>query len=325
MNPPHITHHSSLMTNYAKVSIIILNWNGLEDTIECLESLKNITYPNYEVIVVDNGSSGDDVSILKGKYDDYIHMIANDQNYGFPEGCNIGMRYALGEGADYLLLLNNDTVVAPEFLTELVKVAGGGPSIGIVGSKIYYYDRPSRIQAVGGKIWWWLGAIEHYENEDDVGQYDDVVERDFIYGTSFLIKKAVVDRISFMDAYFFFGVEEYDYCTRAKRAGFRVVYVPQSKVWHKAGASRAKLPLYPETESLIKKTGGGLGQYKFYYRLYRTYCPSVLFIFPLILQLSLVGTLLLLIWQGDWRRIKSGIVKRLKSLLRVPNKSRLPH
>lgn len=301
--------------NYPKVSIIILNWNGFEDTIECIESLKKITYPNYEIVVADNASSGDDVRILKEKYGDYIHMIANDQNYGFPEGNNIGMRYALGKGTDYLLLLNNDVIVDCEFLSKLVKVAEDDASIGIVGSKIYYYHRPNRIQAAGGKIRWWLGDIKVYGEQEDVGQYDYIAERDFVYGTSFLIKKAVIDKISFMDPYFFFSVEEYDYCTRAKRAGFKVMYVSQSKVWHKAGASKAKLPQFPETQSLIKKKMG-FGEYKYYCRLFRTYCTPVLFIFPffccVVLRISLVRTLFELIWCGDWQTIKRGVVSRLK-------------
>lgn len=310
--------------NYPKVSIIILNWNGLEDTIECLESLRKITYPNYEVIVMDNASSGDDVRILREQYGEYIHVIANDQNYGYPEGNNIGMRYALGKGADYLLLLNNDTVVDSEFLTEMVKVAESDPSIGIAGSKVYYYHYPNRIQSAGGQIRWWLGIIEVYEAKEDVGQYDDIAERDFVYGTSILIKKAVVDKIAFLDPYYFFGVEEYDYCTQAKLAGFKIIYVPQSKIWHKVGASKAKLPQFPETQSLIKKKRGQ-GDYKYYYRLFRTYCPPVLFIFPFMLRVSLVGILLLRLWEGNWQRIKWGIARGLKSLLRVTNESRLPH
>jgi len=313
--------------NYPKVSIIILNWNGFEDTIECLESLKKIAYPNYEVIIVDNASSSDDARILKEKYGNYIHMIANDQNYGFPEGCNIGMRYALGEGTDYLLLLNNDTVVDPQFLTELVKVAEGNPSIGILGSKVYYYYHPNSIQSAGGKIRWWLGYIELYgkvySGVEDVGQYDEIAERDFVFGTSFLIKKAVIDRISFMDPYFFCGIEEYDYCTQAKRAGFKVVYVPQSKVWHKGGTSRTKLPQFPETQNMIKKREG-FRQYKYHYILFRRYCPPVLFILPLILHVSLVGAFLFFLWRGDWKTIKDGAIWILKSLFRATSKSHLP-
>ena len=310
--------------NYPKASIIILNWNGLKDTIECLESLKKITYPNYEVIIVDNASSGYDVRILRQQYGDTIHMIANDQNYGFPEGCNIGMRYALGKGTDYLLLLNNDTVVAPEFLTELVKVAESDDSIGITGSKVYYYQRPNTIQSAGGKMRWWLGYFEPYGEEEDVGQFDDIAERDFVFGTSFLIKKKVVNKISFLDPNIFLGVDDHVYCARAKRAGFKVVYVPKSKVWHKAGASRAKAPQFPETQALIKKAAGGRG-YKHLYRLFRTRFPPVVAILPLTLNLSLVGDLLLYIWRGEWQRIKRGLLRRLKRLLRVNNKSQLPH
>ena len=310
--------------SYPKVSIIILNWNGYEDTIECLESLKKITYPNYEIIIVDNASSGDDVKILGERYGTYIHIIANDQNSGFPEGCNIGMRYALGGGTDYLLLLNNDVVVDREFLSRLVEVAESHPSIGIAGSKVYYYHRPNIIQTAGGRIIWWLGYVKVYGEEDDVGQYDAIEERDFVYGTSFLLKKAVIDRISFMDPYFFMGVEEYDYCTRARRAGFRIIYVPQSKVWHKAGASFAKLPQFPETQRLIREKSG-LRQCKFYCCLFRSYCHPVLFVFPLIMRVSQIGKLLYLIWHGEWQTIRQGIVRRLSTLFRVPDKSHLNH
>jgi hypothetical protein len=314
------------MTN-PKVSIIILNWNGVEDTMECLESLKKITYPNYEVIIVDNASSGNDVNILREKYGEYIHVIANDKNSGFPEGCNIGMRHALGKGTDYLLLLNNDTIVDPAFLTEMVKVAESDPSIGIIGSKIYYYYFPNRIQSAGGKIIWWLGYISIYGEAEDTGQYDEMAERDYLYGTSLLIKKSVVENISFMDTYFFFGPEELDYCTRAKRAGYKVIYLPQSKVWHKVGVSRAKVSQFPELRDFIRKSAG-YRTYKYDYRLFRTYCVPVLFIFPFflrIIQNSLLGDSIRLIWRGDWQRIKSGIVKRLEFLSKVTNKSHLPH
>lgn len=296
----------SELMNLPKVSMIILNWNGVEDTIECLESLKKITYPNYEVIVVDNASSGNDVEVLRERYGNYIHVIANDENYGYPEGCNVGMRYALKKGTDYILLLNNDIVVDPEFLTELVKVAESDPSIGLTGSKIYYYYHPNRIQSAGGKIRWWLGDIEGYGGEEDMGQYDDVAERDLVFATSCLIKKKVIERISFLDPFFFFGVEEYDYCPRAKRAGFKVVYVPHSKVWHKWGASRAKFSQYPETSEIIKKKSGA-GSYKYYYVLFRKHCPPVLFLIPFLLCVSKVGTLLRLIGQRDWQAIKEGL------------------
>ncbi|OGD53077.1 hypothetical protein A3K80_04955 [Candidatus Bathyarchaeota archaeon RBG_13_38_9] len=310
--------------NYPKVSVILLNWNSYEDTIECLESLKKITYPNYNVVIVDNASSGDDVKVLRKKYGAYIHIIANDQNFGFPGGCNIGMRYALSEGAENLLLLNNDTVVDPDFLTELVKVAESEPLIGIVGSKIYYYSHPESIESAGGRIRWWLGHIEVYGKVKDVGQWDEVAERDFVYGTSFLIKKKLIDRISFMDTYFFFGVEEYDYCTKAKRAGFKVVYVPQSKVWHKKGASSSKLPQFPEIQDKVKNKQGWR-QYKYFYQFFRRYCPPVLFIVPFVLHVTLVGSFLFFLSHADFKTIRKGGARRLISLFCWTGKPRFPY
>jgi GT2 family glycosyltransferase len=196
----------------------------------------------------------------------------------------------------------------------MVKVAEADPSIGIAGSKIYYYYEPNRIQAVGGRINWWLGDLEACGEEEDHGQYDSVTEYDYVFGTSFLIKKDVIQKISFMDPFFFFGVEEYDYCTRARRAGFKVIYVPGSKVWHKAGASRARLYRHPETLRVIRESSGR-GQYRYYYRLFRKHCPPVLFIFPFfcatVLHVSLWRAAIQLARRGEWQRIKEGVRRRL--------------
>lgn len=289
--------------SFPKVGIIILNWNGWQDTIECLESLYQINYPTYHVIIVDNGSSDESLEkiteycagkltiesdFFKYKLDNKpikvtqytreeieaeellgkdipnsslnreLVIIKNEKNYGFPEGNNIGIKYASRMNTDYFLLLNNDTIVDPNFLTELIRVAGSSPSIGLLGPKIYFYYRPNVIQATGGKIIWWAGLILVYGNKEDRGQYDEITERDFLFGTSFLIKRVVLEKISFMDPYFFFGLEEYDYCHRAKKAGFKILYVPKSNVWHKVGASRAKVPQYSETAELITKKAGRL-------------------------------------------------------------------
>ena len=235
---------------YPKVSIIIINWNGLEDTMECLESLKQITYPNYDVIVVDNGSQGNDVPVLKEKFGDYISLIENDRNYGFAGGNNIGIRYALSNRSpDYILLLNNDTVVDPEFLIELIKVAETNPAIGIAGAKIYYYDKPNQLQDVGGKINLWKGKVVHTPRvvaerikrvEFDRGQYDSIKEVDAVAGCCFLIKKGVLESIGLLDENLAYW-EDTDYCLRAKRAGCKTVYVPAAKVWHKLGQSVKKI------------------------------------------------------------------------------------
>ena len=229
--------------NQPKVCIITLNWNGLEDTTECLESLKKVTYTNYEVIVVDNGSEGNETQILEEKFGDYIHLIKNDRNYGAYDGYNIGLRYALNNSnPDYLLLLDNDTVVDPEFLTEMVKVAEADPAIGMAGAKIYYYDEPDRLQYLGGKIDLWGGVISPLpkiaqsilgRKEFDRGQHDSIKEVEHIAFWCALFNRKSLESIGLFDEKRFHEYAEIDYFIRAREAGFKTVYVPKAKVWHK--------------------------------------------------------------------------------------------
>ena len=304
--------------NNPRVSIIVLNWNGLEDTIECLESLRKMTYPNYEIVIVDNASSGNDVVVLKERYGDYIHIIANDKNYGFAEGNNIGIRYALAKQSDYVFMLNNDTIVDANFLAELVRVAEEDDKSGILGGKIYYYASPNRFQSVGGRIYWWLGYIADISGRDDVEQFERVAEQDYVYGTAMLIKRQVIEKVGLLDSYLFFGMEDYDYCARAKKAGFKVLYVPGAKVWHKQGASRKKLPDQPETWRLINKEKGILSyKPKPVFHLFRKHGPRYLFFFRSInfmIHESAVNGIGLLrgafyyILHGDTRYIKNYIL-----------------
>jgi hypothetical protein len=225
--------------SYPKASIIILNWNGLEDTIECLESLKKITYPNYEVIVVDNGSTGNDTQVIKEKFGDYIYLIQNDKNYGYTGGNNIGIRYALANyQPDYFLILNNDTVVAPDFLTELVRVSETDADIGIAGPKIYYHHFPGRIQSVGALVNMQKGRASLIGcNEIDTGQYDTEQDVDYVEGCCLLVKRELIHKVGLLDESYFCYWDEADYCIRAKKAGYKIVYAPMAKVWHKGGIS----------------------------------------------------------------------------------------
>jgi len=263
-----ITHDRLPITDYPKVSIIILNWNGWKDTIECLESLYQITYPNYDVIVVDNGSKDDSIEKIKeyaegnieakreeaeaggGKEEEIADLpsnrkliiIKNEKNYGFAEGNNIGMRYALKAlNPDYVLLLNNDTVVDKEFLGELVKVGESDEKIGIVGPKIYYYDFNGRrdvINFAGGKFSMWKGQPYHIGiNEVDKGQYDKIKEVDYVEGSCLLTRREVLDKIGLFDPSYFAYWEENDLCMRGFKAGYKSVYVPKSKIWHKVSSS----------------------------------------------------------------------------------------
>jgi len=223
--------------SFPRVSVILVNWNNFRDTAECLESLRQTTYPNYEVVVVDNGSEGDDPRLIRERFGGHVHVIENDKNYGFAEGCNIGIKDALARGADYVALLNNDTIVAPDFLEELVSVAESDEAVGIAGGKIYCYEAPELIWSAGGFLNYWTGATPiRGRGEVDHGQFEETVAVDWICGTFMFISRKVLQTVGMLDGRFFFSWEDIDLCVRANKRGFKVLFVPQSKIWHKGFA-----------------------------------------------------------------------------------------
>jgi len=216
-----------------RVAIIILNWNGLTDTLECLESLAHLDYPNYEVVVVDNGSTDGSVEAIQKHFPD-VALIENDQNLGYAEGNNRGVEYALQAGIDYVFVLNNDTVLCQDILNRLVVVAEAHPRVGAVGPKIYYNAQPRRIWFAGGVIDWQRGVTVNLgAGEDDVGQFEQVRSVDFLAGCALLIKREAWKDVGSFDSRFFMYWEEVDWCTRAQRAGYGLLFVPQAKMWHK--------------------------------------------------------------------------------------------
>ena len=314
-----ITHNRLRITDYPKVSIIILNWNGWNDTIECLESLYQITYPNYGVIVVDNGSEDESIAKIKdyaegkikveSKFFEYscenkpikiieytreeaeagggkegeipdlasnrkLIIIKNEKNYGFAEGNNIGMRYALSSRTDYILILNNDIVVAPDFLTELHKAMDENVQAGIAGPTCYYYDKPNTIWYVGTMINWWTRRIRLIGyGKQDTGQYQRVTEVDSVSGCAMLVRRRVLEKISLFDPRFPFGNEDYEFCTRACREHFKVIHVPNSMIWHKVSRSRRKLMNNREKRENLLKQIGGLRMEEWLW-FFKTYSPS---------------------------------------------------
>ena len=226
--------------SYPKVFIIILNWNGLEDTLECLESVTALNYQNYKVIVVDNGSVENPHKVIADKYPD-VKLVLNEENLGYTGGNNSGIRYALQQGAEYVWLLNNDTAVESDALTNLVTEVEKHPSTGIAGSKIYYFDFPTKIWFAGSHIDWCKASTPHHGmGKTDLGQYDSVKEVERVTGCSMLVKKAVCDKIGLLDENFFLYAEEVDWCVRAGKAGFKCIFVPSSVIYHKISASVSK-------------------------------------------------------------------------------------
>ena len=219
------------------VHIIVLNWNGKDDTIECVESLQEINYDNYKIIVVDNGSEDDSVFEIKKNFP-RIKIIENKKNLGFAGGNNIGMKYAMENEADYVLLINNDTTVDENFLTELVKIGESNKKIGALGSKIYFHSEPNRIWFAGGKVNWLKNKGTHLGlDEIDNGQYNKISEVDYLTGCCLLVKREVIEKIGVLAEDYFLYYEDTDFSARVKNAGYKIMYVPKSKIYHKISRS----------------------------------------------------------------------------------------
>ena len=220
------------------VHAIILNFNGKQLLLETLASVAQIDYPNLKLIVVDNGSTDGSQAALREHYP-HVLLLENNENLGFGEGNNVGMRYALQQGAEWALLLNNDIAAAPELLTHMMNVAAMDAAIGILGPKIYYHDQPNTIWFAGARINYWAGLTAHRGiREIDRGQYDRVEDTDYITGCAMLIRREALERVGMFDPIYFPAYsEDADLCVRARSAGYRLVYVPQARVWHKVSST----------------------------------------------------------------------------------------
>jgi GT2 family glycosyltransferase len=219
-----------------KIAIILLNYNGKKDTLECLASLENLEYTNYEVIVVDNGSKDGSTLTISKAYP-HITLIETHKNLGFSEGNNVGIRYALKKSFDYFFLLNNDTIIDPTNLTSFVKAAEENPEGGIFGAKIFRYYEKDTIDHFGGL---WNQTTADFDvvglGKKDIGfnQYKQV---DYICGCAFFITKEVIEKIGLLEPSFFLIWEDTDYCYKAKKAGFSLISVPDAKIYHKVSSS----------------------------------------------------------------------------------------
>lgn len=214
-----------------RVTCIVLNWNGWQDTIECLDALKACTYQDLTVIVVDNASTNDSVVRIGVAHPDIL-LLESGANLGFAGGNNIGVRYALSHGAEYVWLLNNDTKPAPHALSALVTKALTDTGIGAVGSVCYNADEPMTVQAwVGARVNLWIG----YVRNSTVPQEDAWFHA--LYGTSMLIACTAIHDVGLLDEGFFLYWEETEFCLRLRKKGWRIAAAPDSRVLHKLHAS----------------------------------------------------------------------------------------
>ena len=220
-----------------RVNVILLTWNQRQDTLDCLASLSQLTYPNCHIILVDNGSTDGTAETVRTCFPN-VDLLLNEKNLGFQGGFNAGLRRSLVSEADFSFVMNNDTSVQPDILDELIKFARS-PEVGILSPKIYYAAEPDRIWSVGGDCHPITFELTHRgDNQLDRGQWSEVIERDFLFGCAMLLKHSMLEKIGLFDTGFHpIYYEDVDLCMRARQAGFRLLLVPSAKMWHKVSAS----------------------------------------------------------------------------------------
>lgn len=227
--------------NHPLVYIIIVNWNQKELTDECLKSLSKVNYGSYKIVLVDNGSEDGSGEYLR-KVHPEVKCIMNKENLGFSGGNNVGINYAISKGCDYVYLLNNDTEVDPDFLSEIVEVVENDPTIGIAGSTVFYYKPSDIIWYAGGHANWISGDMV----DPRVGQKLktgklEIEDVDEVAGAGMLIRSKSIEKVGVLNTKFFIYFEETDWCQRVKKAGWRVVWAPKSKIWHKVSMAFGEL------------------------------------------------------------------------------------
>jgi len=214
------------------VICVILNTNRREDTLACLRSLQQQEYARLGVIVLDNACSDGSNEAIRAEFPQ-VEILTLAENRGYAGNNNIGIAAALERGAEWVLVLNEDIVMAPRALERLVEAAQSEARIGIAGPMVYHHDEPTVIQSAGGIVDGRWRAAHAGQNQRDCAQFGEMRQVDWVSGCAMLVRRAVIEQVGSLDARFFYYWEETEWCLRARRAGWRVAFVPAARIWHK--------------------------------------------------------------------------------------------
>ncbi|MGQ9595803.1 MAG: glycosyltransferase family 2 protein [Thermoproteota archaeon] len=231
-----------------KISVVILNYNGLRFLEPCLKSVLNSTCRNFEIIVVDNGSKDGSVGYLRKSFSDHpkVKPVLLNKNYGFAMGNNIGYKYT-NPCSEFIFFLNNDTEMEEDCLEKIVKRMEQDPSIGAAQPKIRSMMNRKKIDAVGGIVDYYGRTWHRGFNEYDYGQYDSVSETFYAQGAAITLRRSIIEKIGLFDPAYFIYYEETDLCWRIWLAGYRIVLVPEAVVYHYGGGATTSKSSYRET------------------------------------------------------------------------------
>ncbi|MFQ5506891.1 MAG: glycosyltransferase family 2 protein [Planctomycetota bacterium] len=218
-----------------RIALVVLTWEGREDTLGCLASLQELDSGKPSIYLVDNGSSDGTVPAVAERFPG-VCILVNERNQGFSRGCNRGIEQALEDGADYIAVLNNDILVEPDFLAPLLEALARDPALGAVGPKVLSPD---------GRIWAAGASVGFYPNlsrlrgsgSPDRGQFDAPAYVDYVPGCAILAPREVWLEVGLFDTDYFAYMEDVEWCLRVRRNGRRVLYEPRSRIYHKASGS----------------------------------------------------------------------------------------
>jgi GT2 family glycosyltransferase len=222
-----------------QVYFIIVNWNQADLTLACLASLSELDYPNRTIILVDNGSKDDSVTLIRNAYPQ-VTVLETGQNLGYSAGNNFGIRHAMNQGADYVFLLNNDTAVQPTMLSRMVAVAESNASVGMLGPTICYFDQPDVLWSAENSVNWFRGRVIRHNMNELVPEAATIMSPravEYVDSCAILVKRRVIETIGMLDESYFINFDDADWNLRARQAGFDVMYIPSARVWHKVSAA----------------------------------------------------------------------------------------
>lgn len=310
-----------------KVIVITLNWNGKNLLDDCISSYLANDYPNFELVVIDNGSSDGSEEYVNERYPE-VTTIQTGRNLGYSAGFNVGLQYAFEDlKADYALVTNNDVFVDSKIISSLVQTAELDESIGFTIGKVYFYDKPEYFQTVGKKgdpIKWNGGHIG--ANEKDVGQFEQIEERTFCDDIYWLVKRELYDKTGGYDTTFFLQAEDFDWQVRAKKLGYKIVYTPNAKLWHKESVTLGKsspIKLYYDSRNPLivvfkHQTPDFVRNYFWYFFKHQVFKPSFR---GLIRSLTLLR--FIKIWQGFFSAVVWGFKNKRISIRLIFSKRKL--
>jgi GT2 family glycosyltransferase len=301
----------SAATKRPPVGVVIVNHNLKDSLRETLESFRKVNYPGLQIVVSDNGSRDGSREMLRQEFPE-VHLLAHDPEVGFAKATTLGLAH-LADKTKYIFATTNDVIVDPEIINVLVDYAEGHPEAGVMGCKIFYFGKDNLLWSAGGRIHPLHGHSRHFGwNRKDHPRYDKIRECDLITGCGFLLRSDVMKKINFFNSDLVFYSEEADVCYRVREQGYKIMYIPAARMWHKTSTTLAKnrpMQLHYSTRNslyLIQRHKIGHYPLSLLVNLF-VVCPFKMLVFALVFRWeNSVG-----IWKGirDWRAGKLGWIR----------------